>query len=217
MSYRDFTLTDVIERFSLVTREEGDIFADRLTIEPSALLVEILRTNIPLAIAVDNEKVRSELIVAPVLLELKRLHPTSISFFSGVDLTADVDAGLTGTCDFLFSFGPEQTYAKAPIVTLVEAKRDDLDTGVGQCAAEMVGARLFNERAKNPIGTVYGVVTTGHKLEVHEPRGGTLSLDLAEISIRDLGKILGILTSMTTPQGTPLTSAEVIRGRLRRR
>jgi len=44
--------------------------------------VETLRSNIPVAIAVSNEKVRSELLVAPVLMELKRAHPTSIGFFS---------------------------------------------------------------------------------------------------------------------------------------
>jgi hypothetical protein len=200
MSYRDFTLTDVIEHFALTTREAADLFADQPSIEPSALLVETLRSNIPVAIAVSNEKVRSELLVAPVLMELKRAHPTAIGFFSGVDLTADPTVGLTGTCDFLLSLSPEQVYVKAPIVTLVEAKREDLDTGVGQCAAEMMGARIFNERAKNPIETVYGVVTTGTTWRFLSLSGSTLSIELNEHSIRDLGKILGILSFMISPQ-----------------
>lgn len=201
MSYRDFTLPDVVERFSLTTREDADFFADRPSIQPSALLVETLRANVPVAVAISNEKVRSELVVAPVLMELKRAHPTAMGFFSGVDLNADPASGLTGTCDFLLSLSPEQAYVKAPVVTLVEAKRDDLASGIGQCAAEMVGARMFNERAGNPIETVYGAVTTGTTWRFMSLSGSTLSLDFSEYSIHDLGKILGILSSMIAPQG----------------
>jgi len=96
---------------------------------------------------------------------------------------------------------------KAPIVTLVEAKREDLDTGVGQCAAEMVGARFFNERAKNPIETVYGVVTTGTTWRFMSLSGSTLSIEFNEYSIRDLGKILGILSAMIVPQGRPAAAS----------
>lgn len=202
MSYRDFSLSDVISKFALVTREDGTFFADRPPLQPSPLLVETLRANVPIAVAISNEKVRSELVVAPVLMELKRLHPTALGFFSGVDLTADPDAGLTGTCDFLLSLTSEQAYVKAPIVTLVEAKRDDLASGVGQCAAEMVGARIFNERAGNAIETIYGAVTTGTTWRFMSLSGATLSLDFNEYSINDLAKILGILASMVTPQGS---------------
>jgi hypothetical protein len=200
MSYRDFSLPDVIEKFSLTTREDADLFADRLPVQPSELLVETLRANVPIAVAISNEKVRSELVVAPVLMELKRSHAT-IGFFSGVDLNADAAAGLTGTCDFLLSLTPEQAYVKAPIITLVEAKRDDLASGIGQCAAEMVGARIFNERAGNAIETVYGAVTTGTTWRFMSLSGSTLALDFNEYSIRDLGKILGILASMIGAQG----------------
>jgi len=199
MSYRDFSLSDVVTKFSLVTREDGSFFSDRPTVQPSPLLVETLRANVPIAVAISNEKVRSELVVAPVLMELKRLHPTAIGFFSGVDLTADPDAGLTGTCDFLLSLTSEQAYVKAPIVTLVEAKRDDLASGVGQCVAEMIGARIFNERAGNAIETVYGAVTTGTTWRFMSLSGSILTLDFNEYSINDLGKILGILVSMIAP------------------
>jgi hypothetical protein len=203
MSYRDFTLPDVIARFSLRTREDTDLFADRPPIQPSAHLVETLRANVPVAVAISNEKVRSELVVAPVLMELKRAHPHAVGFFSGVDLTVDAAAGLTGTCDFLLTLSPEQAYVKAPVVTLVEAKRDDLASGVGQCAAEMVGARTFNEQAGNAIGTVYGAVTTGTTWRFMSLSGTTLSLDFNEYSIHELPRILGILASMIAPQTKP--------------
>jgi hypothetical protein len=200
MSYSDFRLPDVIKKFSLTTREAGGIFADRPSVEPSAALVETLRIHVPVAVAVGNDKARSEFIVAPILGELKRRLPADISLFSGIELPADPEAGLTGTCDFLLSLTPEQAYLKAPIVTLVEAKREDMAMGVGQCVAEMVGARIFNERAGNEIETVYGAVTTGTMWRFMSLSGSMLSLDFNEYSINDLGKILGILVSMVTPQ-----------------
>ena len=126
MSYSDFRLPDVIEKFALVTREAPGIFADRQPVQPSPLLGEYLRLHAPLVAAIGNGKARSEYIVAPVLAEVQRLHSTKIGFFSGVELSVDPASGLTGTCDYLFSLTPEQLFVKAPIVTVVEAKKEDL-------------------------------------------------------------------------------------------
>jgi len=54
LSYRDFTLSDVVERFSLTTSETSDLFAVLPPIQPSALLVETLKTNVPIAVAVSR-------------------------------------------------------------------------------------------------------------------------------------------------------------------
>jgi hypothetical protein len=199
--YSDFRLPDVLRKFGLVTREAAGLFADRAPIAPSAHLVETLRFNVPLASAIGNEKGRSELIVAPVLVELKRSQRPAIGLFSGVELTVDPAAGLTGTCDFLVSLGAEQLFVEAPIVALVEAKRDDMFVGLGQCAAEMVAARIFNQRAENAIETVHGAVTTGTNWKFMSLSGATLAIDLNEYFISEPAKILGILASMATRPG----------------
>jgi hypothetical protein len=43
----------------------------------------------------------------------------------------------------------------------LEAKKNDTEIGVPQCAAQMIGARLFNEKKGIKQETVYGCVTTG--------------------------------------------------------
>jgi hypothetical protein len=199
MVYSDFRLPDVLNQFGLVTREAAGLFADRPRITPSPLLVETLRYNVPLASSIGNEKARSELIIAPVLVELKRVHLPAVGLFSGVELAVDAAAGLTGTCDFLLSLTPEQLFVKAPIMALVEAKKEDMFVGLGQCAAEMVAARIFNERAGNAIETVYGAVTTGTAWKFLSLSGSTLSIDLNEYSINEPDRILGILSSMASP------------------
>lgn len=201
MSYSDFRLPDVIKKFSLLTVEAMGIFGEHPPLEPSATLQEILRIQVPIGVGVGNEKARSEFVIAPILAELKRRWPDRISVFSGVDLPADPDTGLVGTCDFLLSLTPEQAYVKAPVITVVEAKRDDLGVGVGQCVAEMVGAKTFNERSGDAIDTVYGAVTTGTMWRFMSLSGNTLTIDFNEYSINDIAKILGILAWMLAPVG----------------
>ena len=46
-------------------------------------------------------------------------------------------------------------------MAVVEAKKNDIDGGLGQCIAQMVAAQVYNERAGQVIEAVYGCVTTG--------------------------------------------------------
>jgi hypothetical protein len=124
-------------------------------------LADTLEHYLPWAIAVGSEKARSEMIVAPVLLEVKRILESKISVFSGRDFTVDKRVGLNGICDFLISRSPEQLEIEAPAIVLVEAKRDNLNSGLGQCMAEMIVAQRFNERNNIVAPTVYGATTSG--------------------------------------------------------
>src|SRR5262249_35032841 len=141
--------------------ETREIFAAVPALHVSALLSDTLAENIPLAVAISTEKARSELIIVQILLEVRRQAQRRISLFSGVEFTVDASQGLKGVCDFLLSLSPEQLTIEAPVVAVVEAKNDNLKSGIGQCIAEMVGARLFNEQRGSAIKSVYGVVTTG--------------------------------------------------------
>ena len=42
------------------------------------------RFNLPLALAINTEKARPEMIIAPILVEIKKQLPTQMSLFSGV-------------------------------------------------------------------------------------------------------------------------------------
>jgi C1A family cysteine protease len=77
----------------------------------------------------------------------------------------------------------------------VEAKNDNLKSGLAQCAAEMVAAQIFNARQENKITKVYGAITTGTVWQFLELESQTVVLDLKEYSIENLPKILGILIS----------------------
>jgi hypothetical protein len=48
-------------------------------------------------------------------------------------------------------------FIKHPVIAIVEAKKEDLIGGLGQCLAEMVAAQIFNQREGQPISSIYGI------------------------------------------------------------
>lgn len=194
MSYSQFSLSEVQELFNLSITERVGIFAGLPSTPISDYLQETLNYNISLALAINSEKARSELIIAPVLVELKKL--TGYGLFSGVEFNVDPSQGLAGYVDFLVSRDPEQLFVKAPVVTIVEAKKEDINNGLGQCVATLVAAQIFNERKGLIIPELLGTVTTGSAWKFLKLSGKSLSIDLDEYTIKDAPKILGILSAV---------------------
>ncbi|MBE9127455.1 MULTISPECIES: hypothetical protein [unclassified Coleofasciculus] len=200
MAYSRFSLDELQTTFDLTISEGMKLFAEVPDLAPSPLLTEILQYNIPLAIAIGTEKARSELIVAPILVEIRKQLNSQISFFSGVDFNVDFEKGLNGVCDFLISLSPQQLFVKAPVVNLVEAKNDNLKSGLAQCIAEMVAAQLFNQKANNNLKKIYGGVTTGTSWQFITLEEQIVKIDLTEYSLENLPQILGILVSFVSSQ-----------------
>ncbi|NEO31353.1 MAG: hypothetical protein F6K36_13145 [Symploca sp. SIO3C6] len=195
MAYSDFKLSDLKKKFSLELKEQSDLFSDRPEVKCSDYLDVTLKYNLPLAVDINTEKARSELIIAPILLEMRRQLNNQVSLFSGVDFNVDSARGLNGVCDFLVSCSTEQLFITAPIMTLVEAKNENIKGGLGQCGAEMIAAKLFNEQEENNIKIIYGTVTTGTLWRFLKLEGSTIYIDTAEYYIGSVDKILGILLS----------------------
>ena len=196
MAYSNFTLGTVLEAFDLEEVDAAGIFAACEPVKPSELLTTVLERNVPLAFAIGTEKAKSELIVAFVLVELREHFERRISFFSGIEFNVDAEEGLTGVCDFLVSLSPKQFYLEAPALILVEAKRDDLTAGLGQCVAEMVAAQRFNAEEENDIACIYGTITSGIDWLFLKLEGKKLYIDMNAYQISQCDTILGILASM---------------------
>lgn len=195
MIYSDFKLAQVIQDFGLTIHEGSRIFADFPEEKCSDLLSTILKENIDLAVAINTEKARSEMIISPILLEVRRKLDNKISLFSGVDFNVDNTRGLNGFCDFLISLSQEQLFIRAPAITLVETKNENLKSALGQCIAEMIAAQLFNEMQGNTIKSIYGVISIGTIWQFLKLEDNHIYIDLSEYYIQDIEKILGILTN----------------------
>ena len=196
MAYSNFTLETVRKTFQLEADEAADISSGIEPVPPSEYLITTLARKVPLALAIGTEKASSELIVADVLVELREKFEHRISFFSGIDFSVDAESGLTGVCDFLVSLSPTQFHLEAPIIVLVEAKKDNPVLGFGQCVAEMLAAQRFNAERGNDLPCIYGAGTTGTMWQFLKLEGQRLYIDSAIYSIGQCDKILGILVSM---------------------
>ena len=196
MAYSNFTIEMVSEKFQVEKFETLGVFAEIEPLAPSEHLTTALAKKVPLASSINTEKARSELIVADVLVELREKFEHRISFFSGIDFSIDAEDGLTGTCDFLVSLSPAQLHLEAPIVILVEAKKEDLTAGLGQCVAEMLGAQRFNKEKGNDIPRIYGTITSGTDWRFLKLEAQSLHIDIEVYQIARCDKILGILASM---------------------
>ena len=196
MAYSNFTLETVRKTFQLETDEAADISSNIEPVTPSEHLTTTLARKVPLALAIGTEKASSELIIADILVELREKFEHRISLFSGIDFSVDVEDGLTGVCDFLISLSPTQFHLEAPIIVLVEAKKDNPVLGFGQCVAEMLAAQRFNADKGNDIPVIYGAATTGTVWQFLRLEEQRLHIDSAVYAIGQCDKILGILSSM---------------------
>lgn len=108
MDYNDFSSIGKVKKaFDLTTVENVRFMPAIEPIAPSSTLVEFLQESLPLAVATGSEKARSELIISPVLLEVRKIMERQISLFSGESFDVDESVGLNGRCDFLISRSKE--------------------------------------------------------------------------------------------------------------
>jgi hypothetical protein len=195
MAYNNFTLETVKHQFGLNLIDSS--FCESLPhVNPQPEFLTIFRQWLPLAQRAKSEKAKSELLVSPVLTEVKRLTGEQIQLFSGEEFNVDKERGLNGFCDFLLSRSTAPYVIEAPILMLVEAKKGELDVGLGQCVAEMFAAQLFNENAGKVITTIYGCVTSGKLWQFLKLEGKDVSIDTNEYSVTPVERILGVLKWM---------------------
>ncbi len=195
MAFRDFTFPEVQDTLSLRV-EDADLFSTTPPFPVRKEIAEFISDGVDVATANSTEKAKSEFVIAPVLLELRRSLGSKFVLFSGLEFDVDASRGLNGYCDFILGRGPSQHILRSPFVAIVEAKNDLIRTGLGQCMAAMYAAGLSNERAGTPISAVHGVVSTGVAWKFLRMRGNVVTLDVPEYFIDNLPKIMGILRAI---------------------
>jgi hypothetical protein len=130
------------------------------------------------------------MIIAPILMEAVRLAGHRVGLFSGIMFDVDKDRGLSGTCDFLLTRSAERFFITHLVLVIVEAKKEDIAGGLGQCVAAMVAAREFNDREGSGATIVYGAVTTGSIWRFLKLEGTTVCIDMPEYYLNQVGKFL---------------------------
>lgn len=196
MAYNKFTIVQLKTRFGLQITEQKALFAETLPVEISRRLREQLTEDASLALRGNSEKARAEYIIAPILADVYHKAQDRANLFSGTEFNVDPKQGLAGFCDFLFTLVPRSIEIEAPIVSIVEAKKEDIPKGIPQCLAELVAAQIFNANAGQPIATLYGAVTTGEIWKFMCLTGTQATVDGDTYYLDNVEKIVGILLAM---------------------
>jgi hypothetical protein len=189
MSYRKFTLEKLKNQFQLEIHKQT-LFSDIESLTQSPWLIETL--TLAKIIAVNSEKAKSELIIMPILAEITKRNINKVSLYSGIVLNADSKQGLNGECDFIFSNKPHSYFLESPIFALVEAKNDNIDAGLAQCIAQMLGAVVFNQKHDIAIPCIYGCVTNSDAWQFLKLKNNSIIMDDKRYYLDNVGQLLGL-------------------------
>jgi hypothetical protein len=195
MAYNNFTLELVLDRFGLTPIDER--FCESLsTAEPTSEFLNVFNDFLALGQIAKTEKGKSEWLVSPILVQARKLANERVQLFSGEEFNVDQEKGLNGFCDFLFSKSSNKFTVDAPVLMLVEAKRGEIESGLGQCVAEMVAAQAYNQNKNKNIPTIYGCVTSGNLWQFLKLESNNIIIDPNSYLVTPVQKILGILKWM---------------------
>lgn len=188
MPYSDFTLDTVEQALGLAIRQ-GELLPVLEPLPVPAWVVESLEWGKNRA-ALVSEKARSGFMVVPILLAAGELIDEELTIFSGQRLEVDTARHLTGECEFILALTPPLPRLKAPLVTILEAKKGEIEGGLGQCIAQAVAARIFNDRAGEVDGPLFGCVTSGNDRQFFRLDGTEVILDRKTWYLDQIGGIL---------------------------
>lgn len=195
MAYTDFTARELSKSFDVKFKAEA-LFGSFDKVEPSNWLSETLKKGRNAGFS--SEKSRSERLVSPILLELSERNENRFTIYSGEILDADVSKGLNGVpiaigSDFMLSHSGIIEFVTAPIFCITEAKKQDLEKGIIQCAAQLIGASHFNKNEGKSVKTIFGCSTTGVEWVFLKLTDNVITLDRNRYYVTELPKLLGAL------------------------
>lgn len=189
MSYRDFSLQDLAERFDL-RNQRRRLLEEIAPVLPSETLLAALADAE--ALPIRSQKAHSEWILVPILRELRERNSDFLTIYSGEMLMADAAQGLSGECDFMLAKDIQAFDLNYPILSIVEAKKHDLELGVPQCAAQLYGAKIFNQKQQVDLSKLYGCVTNGNDWLFLKLEGTLITIDTRPRYLNEVDNILGI-------------------------
>ena len=187
-SYSKFTYED-LNTLGLDVQTKA-LFPKTVDVEPSAWLKETLQRNLKMPMG--TEKSKSEHILVPILNELVTLSSDFFTYFSGYNFDVDKARGLKGHCDFLLSTEVHTPIIKSPVVSIVEAKHENIEVGIPQCIAQMYAAQLFNHSKNNPVQIIHGCVTFGFAWSFLRIENKTAYIDTELYYLNNLPQLLGV-------------------------
>ncbi|MCK5525217.1 MAG: hypothetical protein KAI83_18980 [Thiomargarita sp.] len=190
MAFSNFkSIKQVIRQYPLKISPEN--FLPDKPIETPAWFMENLNFSLKTQAVDENEFFFCENFIFPFLQLAWKAHHKKLKLWSHQTLTCDDD--LSGEPDYFVSAWRDEVIDKlinTPVLAVVEAKKQDFESGWGQCLAEMIACQKLNQDEKL---TVYGIVSTGLNWEFGKLETNVFTKHLLPNSISEPQKIFGNL------------------------
>jgi hypothetical protein len=190
MAYSDFTSLKQLEKTFGVGQKVASFVGASPPVPPGDKLRFDLQEAAEMPLHA-SEKAKSELLIMPVLKEVRRQN-RNFSIFSGYAFDVNPTLGLNGFCDYLLSSDTDSFDIASAIFCVVEAKNRSIEEGLGQAGAEMIAAHQFNAAENKSLPVVFGCVTNAYEWIFLKLENNLITLDperfyLSEQELRSAG------------------------------
>jgi len=184
--FSSFTLPKALKQLGVTQLQSWQIEAE--AIAPSAFFQERLsrlQRVFDLRSYEESKKLLIDAICEEAILKFECLK-----IWKGAALESDT---LTGNVDYLIA--ENRAYLEAPLVCIIEAKKDNFEQGLAQCLVEMQACQWKNRQLGHDID-VLGIVTNGDAWQFYKLTIAGQIYETLLYSLNDLPAILGALHFM---------------------
>ncbi len=189
MPFSNFqTIGQVISKYPLEVKQES--FLPEVEAKLPDFLLENIRFSLKERSPEDNEAFLAESLIFPLLQQAWKGHP-KLKLWS--HRTISYNDELLGEPDYLVAAKPEgvtDRFLVAPMLAIVEAKKEDFDRGWGQCLIGMLTCQKINNDDNLPI---YGIVSNGLAWQFGKLEGKTLTQQPVLYGINDPEEVYGLV------------------------
>ncbi len=194
MAFSEFkTIKHVLQQYPLKIRRAN--FLPAVQLELPEWFQENLSFSLERQCPLPSEALVCESLIFPFLQQAWKPHK-KLMLWSHQSLVYDNQ--LFGEPDYFITAWRDEVMmdlVSTPLLAVTEAKRQDFDSGWGQCLAEMIACQKINQ---NDHLTVYGIVSTGITWEFGKLETNIFTKHLLSYSISDPSKIFGLLDYLFT-------------------
>jgi hypothetical protein len=158
--------------------------------KPSAHLLETLEFNLTETVYNTSEAAICESIIYPLLKDAWKPYKDKLFLWSHTSIEADKE--LTGIPDYIIAQRSEfGRILGLPLLTTVEAKKDNFSEGWIQCIAQLMAMQKMNEEKGNFI--LFGIVTNGDSWEFVCLKNNQLIKNTVPFTVFNLNSLYGAI------------------------
>jgi flagellar biosynthesis regulator FlbT len=181
-NFSSFSYKDAFKQLNITRLQSWH--PEFVNIQPSEFFQQHLKRlqHFDLTTSEEAKKLIIDAVLAEAIQGFERLK-----IWKAAALESDL---LQGQADYLIA--ENRAYLEAPLLCIIEAKKDDFEQGLAQCLVEMQACQWNNQQLARVID-VLGIVTNGEGWKFYQLTTTGIAYESLLYSLSDVPSVLGIL------------------------